>query len=48
MLHVVSLFHKISGLTEIHVSKDSPLVIQYNMVDGSYIRFMIAPKISDD
>ena len=48
LLHVVSLYHKISEVTEIHVSKETPLVIKYNMVEGSYICFMIAPKISDD
>ena len=48
MLHIVSLFYKLSDTIDMHVSDDKPLVIQYNMKNDSYLRFMIAPKISDD
>lgn len=47
LLHIVSLFHKMSDVIEIHVSSDMPLVLQYTMKTNSYIRFMIAPKIVD-
>jgi proliferating cell nuclear antigen len=48
ILHLVSLFYKSSEILDMHVDKDKPLVIQYNMEHESYIRFMIAPKIKDE
>lgn len=47
LLHIVSQFHKLSDILEVHVSNDMPLVLQYNLLPSSYIRFMIAPKIVD-
>ena len=47
LLHIVSQFHKLSDVLEVHVSNDMPLVLQYNMAASSYVRFMIAPKIVD-
>ena len=47
LLHIVSQFHKLSDVLEVHVSNDMPLVLQYNIAANSYIRFMIAPKIVD-
>ena len=48
LLYVVSCFHKLTDVVDMHVSVDKPLVIQYNMETDSYIRFMIAPKIGED
>jgi proliferating cell nuclear antigen len=48
LLHIVSLFHKSSELVDIHIEKDKPLMIQYNMDNKSFIKFMIAPKINED
>jgi len=48
LLHIVSLFHKSSEIVDIHIGEDKPLMIQYNMNNNSFIRFMIAPKINDD
>ena len=48
LLHIVSLFHKSSELVDIHIEKDKPLMIQYNMDNNSFIKFMIAPKINED
>jgi proliferating cell nuclear antigen len=47
LLHIVSQFHKLSEVLEMHVSNEKPLVLQYNINSTSYIRFMIAPKIVD-
>ena len=48
LLHLVSLSYKSSDVLDMHIDKDKPLVVQYNMEHDSYIRFMIAPKIKDD
>ena len=48
LLHIVSLFHKSSELVDIHIDKDKPLMIKYNMDNNSLIKFMIAPKINED
>lgn len=48
LLHLVSLSYKSSDVLDMHIDKDKPLVVQYNMAHDSYIRFMIAPKIKDD
>ena len=48
LLHIVSLFHKSSEVVDIHIDKNTPLMIQYNMDNNSFIKFMIAPKINED
>ena len=48
LLYIVSLFHKSSEVVDIHIDKDKPLMIKYNMNNNSFIKFMIAPKINED
>ena len=48
-MKMVSNFVKLNKLTNIHVSDDKPLKIEYHLDnDENKITFFLAPKIKDD
>ena len=48
IVKIVSNFVKLNKLTNIHISEDKPLKIEYNLDDyGNKLSFFLAPKITD-
>ncbi len=47
-LHNICSYQKISKEIAIHLCDNFPLKIEYDLGDGSYIHFYLAPKMNDD
>ena len=41
-------FHKLTSDVFLHISPEMPFQLIYNLEDDNYVRFFLAPKISDD
>ena len=46
-IYIFSQFYKITSNTEIGISENIPLKLQYKIGDNSYCNFYLAPKIND-
>jgi proliferating cell nuclear antigen len=41
-------FQKLTNDVFLHISPEMPFQLIYNLDDNNYVRFFLAPKISDD
>lgn len=46
-MNSICQYYKVCEEIDIKLHMDSPLLIEYNLIDNGHIRFFLAPKISD-